>query len=61
MRYHAGELSEREQDIVRRRLLAADPTTLDCLGASWGVSKERVRQNKEAANARMRRRLLRVV
>jgi RNA polymerase sigma-32 factor len=52
-----AELSEREQDIVRRRLLADDPTTLDRLGASWGVSKERVRQIEEGAKARMRARL----
>ncbi len=52
-----AELSEREQDIVRRRLLSDDPTTLERLGATWGVSKERVRQLEEAAKARMRARL----
>jgi RNA polymerase sigma-32 factor len=56
-----GELSEREQDIVRRRLLADDPMTLERLGAAWGVSKERVRQLEEAAKARMRVRLQRAV
>jgi RNA polymerase sigma-32 factor len=52
-----AELSVREQDIIRRRLLTDDPITLERLGASWGVSKERVRQIEEAAKARMRVRL----
>ena len=56
-----SELSEREQDIVRRRLLSDDPMTLERLGAVWGVSKERVRQLEEAAKARMRVRLQRAV
>lgn len=56
-----AELSEREQDIVRRRLLADDPMTLERLGAAWGVSKERVRQLEETAKARMRVRLQRAV
>jgi RNA polymerase sigma-32 factor len=56
-----AELSVREQDIVRRRLLADDPTTLERLGEAWGVSKERVRQIEEAAKARMRVRLQRAV
>jgi RNA polymerase sigma-32 factor len=56
-----SELSEREQDIVRRRLLADDPMTLERLGAAWGVSKERVRQLEEAAKARMRVRLQRAI
>lgn len=47
-------LSAREQDIVRRRLLAEDPETLAELGASWGVSRERVRQIEEGAKTRMR-------
>ena len=29
----------REQDIVRKRLLADDPTTLERLGADWGVAR----------------------
>ncbi len=39
-----AELPARDQDIVRRRLLAEDPATLDQLGATWGVTRERVRQ-----------------
>ena len=49
----------REQDIVRKRLLADDPTTLERLGADWGVSKERVRQIEQATKERMRSRLTR--
>jgi RNA polymerase sigma-32 factor len=49
----------REQDIVRKRLLAEDPATLERLGAAWGVSKERVRQIEQATKARMRTRLVR--
>ncbi len=52
-----AELSEREQDIVRRRLLSDDPSTLERLSATWGVSKERVRQLEEAAKEKMRARL----
>jgi len=52
-----AELSAREQDIVRRRLLADEPVTLSELGATWGVSKERVRQLESRAKAQMRQRL----
>ncbi|APR79222.1 RNA polymerase sigma factor RpoH [Minicystis rosea] len=51
------ELSAREQDIVRRRLLAEEPATLETLGSTWGVSKERVRQIEERAKARLRERI----
>lgn len=50
-------LSEREQDIVRRRLLAEDPATLEQLGVAWGVSKERVRQIEVRAKTLMRAQL----
>ncbi len=52
-----SELSVREQDIVRRRLLSDNPATLEQLGAVWGVSKERVRQIEEHAKTRIRVRL----
>jgi RNA polymerase sigma-32 factor len=52
-----AELSARDQDIVKRRLLAEDPATLEELGATWGVSRERVRQLEEKVKARIRRRL----
>jgi RNA polymerase sigma-32 factor len=50
-------LPPREQDIVRRRLLAEDPATLESLGSTWGVSKERVRQLEEQVKVTLARRL----
>jgi RNA polymerase sigma-32 factor len=55
-----AELSPRDQDIVRRRLLADEPATLEQLGEAWGVSKERVRQLEERLKDRMRVRLGRI-
>ncbi len=52
-----AELSERDQDIVRRRLLAEDPATLEQLGVTWGVTRERVRQLEEKVKGRIRVRL----
>jgi RNA polymerase sigma-32 factor len=52
-----AELSPRDQDIARRRLLADEPETLERIGAAWGVSKERVRQLEEGLKARLRERL----
>lgn len=52
-----SELSERDRDIVRRRLLADEPATLEQLGAAWGVSRERVRQLEESVKGRLRIRL----
>src|SRR5205085_2497324 len=39
-----SELSPRERSIVRQRWLTDEPQTLEQLGVSFGVSKERVRQ-----------------
>jgi RNA polymerase sigma-32 factor len=50
-------LTPREQDIVRQRLLADEPATLERLGVAWGVSRERVRQIEQSTKARMRVRL----
>jgi RNA polymerase sigma-32 factor len=52
-----AELPARDQDIVRRRLLAEDPATLEQLGATWGVTRERVRQLEEKVKERIRGRL----
>lgn len=38
------DLSDRERDIFRRRMLAEEPETLEDLGAEYGISKERIRQ-----------------
>ncbi len=50
-------LSEREQMIVRERLMADEPRTLQELGLRLGVSKERVRQLEERARGKLKERL----
>jgi RNA polymerase sigma-32 factor len=50
-------LSERERMIVRERLMADEPPTLQELGERLGVSKERVRQLEERARLKLRARL----
>lgn len=57
LRQVVGELSPREQRIVEQRWLTDSPVTLEELGVSFGVSKERVRQIEERAKKRMRARL----
>ena len=49
-----GELSPREQQIIRRRRLRDDGSTLEELGRELGVSKERVRQLEHRALSKMR-------
>ena len=49
-----GELSPREQRIIRRRRLRDDGATLEELGRELGVSKERVRQLEHRALSKMR-------
>ncbi len=50
-------LSERERMIVRERLMADEPRTLQELGVRLGVSKERVRQLEERARGKLKDRL----
>jgi len=52
-----GELTDREQLIVRARLMSDEPRTLQDLGVELGVSKERVRQIEERACLKLRARL----
>ena len=37
-------LSERDEDILRNRILSETPLTLEVLGAKYGITKERARQ-----------------
>jgi RNA polymerase sigma-32 factor len=49
-----GELSPREQIIIRHRRLSEDGATLEDLGRELGVSKERVRQLEHRALLKLR-------
>lgn len=49
LRQCIGQLNEREQYIVKNRLLTEDPLTLNEVGEKFGISRERVRQIEEAA------------
>lgn len=51
-------LNDREREIVRRRLLSEDPSSLAMLGESFGVSRERVRQIQERAQKKLRTALM---
>jgi RNA polymerase sigma-32 factor len=56
-----GELSVREQTIIRERRLTDEGATLEELGRSLGVSKERVRQLEHRALNKLRDAMLRRV
>jgi RNA polymerase sigma-32 factor len=47
-------LDEREEDILRNRLLSESPLTLDDLGAKYGITKERTRQLEARIIKRLR-------
>lgn len=47
-------LSEREQFIIRQRMMTEDPITLQALGNVLNISKERVRQLEERARCKLR-------
>ena len=47
-------LSEREQRIVRARMMSEEPQTLEQLGKQMGVSRERVRQLECRARAKIK-------
>lgn len=56
---HKGVASTpREQAILKERLLADEPLTLDELGMRFGVSRERIRQLEKSLLAQLRRHLL---
>ena len=44
-----GELSEREQFIIKNHILTESPLTLDDIGAKFNISRERVRQIEKRA------------
>ncbi|MDD7313127.1 MAG: RNA polymerase sigma factor RpoH [bacterium] len=52
------ELNEREQYIVRNRLLSYEPKTLNEVGEKFGISRERVRQIEEAAMKKLKESVL---
>ncbi len=54
-----SELSPREQTIVRARRLSESTRTLESLGDSLGISKERVRQIEQEALNKLRHAILR--
>lgn len=47
-------LNERDEDILRNRILSETPLTLDDLGAKYGVTKERTRQLEARIIKRLR-------
>lgn len=49
-----SELNEREMTIIRARRLAEDTVTLESLGKTLGISKERVRQIEHEALGKLR-------
>jgi RNA polymerase sigma-32 factor len=50
-------LSDREQDIVRQRLMAEHPQTLEDLGKQYNISKERIRQIENNVKLKLRKAL----
>jgi RNA polymerase sigma-32 factor len=56
-----GDLSPREQTIIRQRRLLDEAVTLEHLGKELGVSKERVRQLEQRALNKLRASMLRKV
>jgi len=50
-------LSGREQDIVRQRLMAERPQTLEDLGRQYNISKERIRQIENNVKTKLRKAL----
>ena len=56
-----GDLSPREQQIIRQRRLDDDGVTLESLGKEFGISKERVRQLEQRAMIKLRTAIMRRV
>ena len=58
LRQALSVLSDREARIIRERRLQDDASTLESLGATLGISKERVRQIENRALEKLKRALL---
>lgn len=52
-----SNLSDREQDIARQRLMADSPQTLEDLGKQYNISKERIRQIENNVKTKLRKAL----
>jgi RNA polymerase sigma-32 factor len=52
-----SKLTDREQDIARKRLMADTPQTLEDLGNQHNISKERVRQIENNVKAKLKKTL----
>ena len=50
----AETLNEREEDILRNRLLSETPITLEALGKKYSITKERARQLEAKIIKRLR-------
>jgi len=50
-------LSDREQQIIRQRIMADEPQTLEELGKQYNISKERVRQIENNVKNKLRKAL----
>jgi len=59
VRSAVAELTPREQTIIRKRRLTEESQTLETLGQSLGISKERVRQIEQEALEKLRLAILR--
>ncbi len=57
LRAAIGDLTPREQQVIARRFLNEDKTTLAEIGETFGVTKERIRQIESKALAKLRRSL----
>jgi RNA polymerase sigma-32 factor len=61
VKYHIDRalknLSNREQDIARQRLMSDNPATLEDLGKKYNISKERIRQIENSVKTKIKKAL----
>ena len=53
LRQCISQLNEREQIVIKNRMLTDSPVTLEVLGEQFGVSRERIRQIEKKAFAKL--------